>query len=370
MDEPNNTSASVPPQGGTLELRLSDALDAEAWDAFVDAHPDGRFCHLSGFRHVLERAYGYRCAYRSIFVDGRRVGVFPSIVIRRGRGRLISQPFNEYGGPLTDPLTPHQWKELARLLLELAREEKCRSVEIRGGPGCEALVETGYAVKHPLYEFGTLALRPEERLWRDALTNEARKGVNRARKIGQLNEIRTGERAIQGPFYQLYLRSMKRLGVPPHSSAFFELMGSLLGDRLVGSWVIQDGEIAAVLLGVVSSKRIHVFAIASAPERWKDRPNDLAHWELMRWAISSGLEVFDFGSARYPGQVQFKKKWGTEFHEYSYYLVGPPESVAKMKIETVKTSGNMGRIADLWQKVMPLGLTSLFGPSIRKFLTK
>jgi CelD/BcsL family acetyltransferase involved in cellulose biosynthesis len=351
-------------------MNLVDAVDEASWDAFVDAHPEGRFCHLSGFRRVLERAYKYECAYRDILVDGKRIGVFPSIVIRRGRGRLVSQPFNEYGGPLTETLTSSQWKELALQLLELAREVNCRSVEIRGGIGCEPLVETGFAVKHKLHEYGTLALRAEERLWRDALTNEARKGVNRARKIGQVAEIRTGPRAISGPFYHLYLRSMKRLGVPPHSSDFFELMASHLGDRLVSSWVMQEGDVAAVLLGVVSGKRIHVFAIASAPERWKDRPNDLAHWELMRWAISSGLQVFDFGSARYPGQVQFKKKWGTEFHEYSFYLIGPPESVATMRIETVKTSGQMGRIAELWKNTVPLALTAVLGPPIRKFLTK
>lgn len=158
------------------ELTSAEPDNGKSWDAFVDSHPEGRFCHLWGYRRVLERAYNYRCAYRNIRMDGRLVGVFSSIVVRHGRGRLVSQPFNEYGGPLTEPLVASQWKRLASLLLEVAHEEDCQSVEIRGGVGCEPLAETGYAVKHPLHAYGVLPLQDEARLWRNSLTNEARKG--------------------------------------------------------------------------------------------------------------------------------------------------------------------------------------------------
>ncbi len=358
------------PETAPLELSPAGGEDAQAWDDFVDRHSEGHFCHLWGFRRVLEDVYGYRCVYRNILLAGRRVGLFPSIVVKRGHGRLVSQPFNEYGGPLADSLSASQSEQLARSLLTVAREENCRSVEIRGGVGCESLIQTGYAVRHPLHLYGILALDEEERLWRESLSNEARKGVNRARNAGLVAEIRRGVRAVQAPFYSLYLASMKRLGVPPHPERFFVQLGRAFGQRLVAAWVTRQTDVAAVLLAAVCGHRIHVFVTASAPEYWDKRPNDLAHWQMMTWAFAAGLRLFDFGSARYPGQVQFKKKWGTRFYEYSFYLVGPPDSVARLRIETPKTSTTMGVLAKLWRWVVPTPLTPLIGPPIRKYLTK
>lgn len=42
-------------------------------------------------------------------------------------------------------------------------------------------------------------------------------------------------------------------------------------------------------------------------------PNDLAHWELIRWAVFEKRRVFDFGTACYARQLRFKKKWGVSF---------------------------------------------------------
>jgi lipid II:glycine glycyltransferase (peptidoglycan interpeptide bridge formation enzyme) len=101
------------------------------------------------------------------------------------------------------------------------------------------------------------------------------------------------------------------------------------------------------------------------------RPNDLAHWELIQWAISMGLRVFDFGSARYRGQIQFKKKWGVSLHEYCNYTIGPPNSAFRSKIQTMRTnSSRMTAVSRLRGWIVPVGLTRLLGPAIRKYWTK
>ncbi len=101
------------------------------------------------------------------------------------------------------------------------------------------------------------------------------------------------------------------------------------------------------------------------------RPSDLAHWELICWACQQGFQVFDFGSARYAGQIQFKKKWGVALYDYGFYLIAPPEIRPTLKIETVKTSsGSMSVMSDIWRRFMPLPFTRVLGPPIRKFLSK
>ncbi len=365
------SNSNSPGAGSELLLRPATEEDAPAWDGFVERHPHARFAHLWGYRRVLEGAYGYRCAYLSIFAGDRRVGVFPSIVVRRGGARLISQPFIEYGGPLIEGLSTEQQKLLPSMLLRAAREHGCQSIEIRGGIGCEPMLESEYCVKHPLHSYAVLDLAPKEQLWRKALTNEARKGVNRAQKAGLTVDVRRSAAAVGDPFYDLYLISMKRLGVPPHSRQFFTQLAAGIGDHLVAAWVMDKAAPVAMLLGAVAGQRIQIFITASDPQAWASRPNDLAHWELIQWAFSTGLREFDFGSARYEGQIQFKKKWGVSLYEYGYYLIGEPNSAAIRQIHTVQTSSRlMTAMSSLWRTAVPTKVTGLLGPSLRKLLTK
>src|SRR6266536_2034182 len=138
------TSSVITDRARTPDLALERAKpeDAAAWDEFVERHPQGRFCHLWGYRHALEEAYGYRCVYLNILEGAKRVGIFPSIAVRRSAGRLISQPFNEYGGPLSQALSAESQKSLPLLLMRVAQEEDCSSIEIRGGLGCEGMAQT------------------------------------------------------------------------------------------------------------------------------------------------------------------------------------------------------------------------------------
>jgi CelD/BcsL family acetyltransferase involved in cellulose biosynthesis len=358
-------------RAASLIVRRASAEDAEVWDKFVEEHPEGRHCHLWGYRTALEQAYGYRCVYLKFLSEGSLCGVFPSIRHPRGNGWLISQPFNEYGGPLTRNFTADQYRELTDLLMEAAQEEGCRRIEIRGGIGCDEAAQAGRWTRHLLHSYALLNLDEPGQLWRKALTNEARKGVNKARKSGLSAVIRQGPSAVQDPFFDLYLASMKRLGVPPHSNRFFEQLAAGIGKRLVATWVMDTEGPAAILLGATTGRQVQIFVIASDPTAWPKRPSDLAHWELICWARQEGLRVFDLGSARYPGQIQFKKKWGASLHDYGFYLVARPDSSSGLKIQTVRTSSRtMAAMATLWRWLMPLPLTRIVGPPIRKYLTK
>jgi len=60
-----------------------------------------------------------------------------------------------------------------------------------------------------------------------------------------------GARAVDDPFYRLYLVSMKRLGVPPHPSGFFTQLAAGLSDQLVAAWVTCQTQTAVILLAAV-----------------------------------------------------------------------------------------------------------------------
>jgi hypothetical protein len=286
-------------------LTIARASDPRAWDEFVQVHPEARFCHLWHYRDVLENVFRYRCVYLEIRAGASLVGIFPSIAVTHGKPRLISQPFNEYGGPLLLDLTRGQIEQIPALLLAEAERAGCQSIEIRGGPGMPVL-SSPYCTQHVLHQYAELALQEPDWMWRHSLTNEARKGVNKARKANLRVEIRTGDAAVADPFYRLHLISMKRLGVPPHSRNFFTQLARAFGERLLGAWVFQDDQVVAILLALVSGARVQLYITVSTPESWPHRPNDLAHWEMICWAQRTGCACST--SARRATRRRFSSK--------------------------------------------------------------
>ena len=354
-----------------LSVRVAQASDAREWDEYVVAHREGRFCHRWAYREVLERVYGYKGVYLQILADGDLAGVFPTMLCGRGARRLISQPFNEYGGPLTGELTANQYEELGGLLLEVAADHGCESYEIRGGLNIGVEDDTTGWARHKLYQYAVLDMDGFTDPATDAFKRQAKKSTRRAVEAGLEVDILRGQQVVDGPFYDLYLGSMKRLGVPPHPRRFFAELAAGFSDELLGSCARKGDDILAILLGVQSGQRVQIYITASTEQHWKLHPNDLSHAELIRWCFANGVRWFDFGSARYSGQIQFKKKWGAAFHDYCYYLVGDPESKAATEIASVNSSSrSMVAAADLWRRLMPIGLTPVLGTPIRRYLTK
>ena len=360
----------MPRESSTFTFSDADARDAAAWDAFVESHPDVRFSHLWGYRRVLENAYRYRTVYVRLFLDSQWAGVFPAIVAPRRR-RLVSQPFVEYGGPLLAPSYSKALAQLPPMLSQVAAAHGSRTIEVRGGVGLDAMVDSEYCTRHPLHQWAELPLTDPKIMWRSALTHEARKAVNKANAAKLRTEVRRGRSAVSEPFFDLHAESMKRLGVPPHARRFFNELGVGLGDKLVAAWVFRGDEVLSVLLGAISGQRLQIFITGSVSHSWADRPNDLAHWELISWAAKNGLHTFDFGSARYAGQVQFKRKWGVELRPYAYFVIGKPGSREMQTVSTMQTSSRaVTTVSKLWERFMPLGVARVVGPHIRRYLTK
>jgi hypothetical protein len=63
-------------------------------------------------------------------------------------------------------------------------------------------------------------------------------------------------------------------------------------------------------------------------------------------------------SVIYDGQIQFKKKWGVELRDCSYYLIAPPGASATAKVRTVKTSSSYEGQANARCGVAPPPLTA------------
>ena len=345
-----------------------------SWDEYVLAHPEGRFCHLMGYRKVLGETYGYRAVYFAIEKDKRIVGVLPSFLCKSiffGK-KIASQPFSEYGGMLTHDLTQNDYDAVFEALGETMRNKRANLIEIHGGFGIPENVKERYLF--PVFSHHRALLRlgdDVDEIWKRRVNYEVRKAVRKAERSGVTCYERVDRAMITERFYPLFLASMKRLGAPPHPLAYYVKCYEHLKDYLKIFWAEYEGKIVAALLGFAVGKAVHIINIVSDDRYWSKRPNDLCHWSFIKWGCENGYKDFDLGSVRYEGQRRYKEKWGAEFEKYAHYVFAPNLSERKMKSKTFDSSSrSMAFFSSAWQRLVPLKLSGFLGPMVRKHLAR
>ncbi|MGB7295253.1 MAG: GNAT family N-acetyltransferase [Candidatus Aminicenantales bacterium] len=342
---------------------------ADAWDGFVLDHAWGRFIHLSGFKRAVESVYGLKPEYWLHIRNNRIDAVFPSFHHRgllSGK-RLISQPFSEYGGILfAAGIGPGQRTETLdgwKAVIEALREkERFAHLEVRCFPDLQGS-RSEFLQKVRLHEYGILPLHKELDLEKK-VDYSVRKNVRRAQESGLSVQFENDEKTIRDIFYPLHLRSLKRLGSPPHPLAYFlRLRENLSGQLRI--LVARRGEVpVSALLGWTVGATVQITDIVSDERFFLLRANDLLHFEFIRWAAAEDFRWFDFGPVRYPGQKQYKKKWGLEFHEYSHYYF--PARGRKKPLSDQNRWARSG--SAIWRTLVPRCLAARMGKCLRREL--
>jgi CelD/BcsL family acetyltransferase involved in cellulose biosynthesis len=345
--------------------------DGVDWNAFAVAHPEVRFCHLSQYSDVIAGAY----AYRPLNLVARRgraiVAVWPTCVassVLLGR-RIVSQPFSEYGGLLSAGLGDLEVERLIQCLRAAGSRLGATQIELHGSSGLpEGAARVQFTLANP-YGCAVLKLGPDpDRLRVEVFDHQVRKALQKALRAGVTSFEDHSLELMQRNFWPLFLRSMKRLGSPPHPFAYFSGLQRHYPGELKIFWARAGGELVSALLGFAVGKRIQITNIVSDERHWDLRTNDLVHWEFIKWGCERGYEEFDFGSVRYDGQLRFKKKWGAEIREGGYHVaaVEPGRPVHALS----SSSKSLGAAAAIWSRCVPLRLTALVGPLIRKHLIR
>jgi hypothetical protein len=83
-------------------MRVSslDPGEERAWDEFANAAPGATFFHLSGWRKVIEGAFGHKTHYLAARRNGRIEGILPLTQVKSilFGNKLISNAFCVQGG--------------------------------------------------------------------------------------------------------------------------------------------------------------------------------------------------------------------------------------------------------------------------------
>jgi len=318
------------------EVRTLDPTRHSDWDKFVQAHPFGWICHLSAWKNIVEQSFDHIRGKYLVLVNDQTGAIEAGLPIFHVKSwitgkRLVSVPF----ASLCDPLatTKEQMHMLLAEALNEMKKAKADHIEIRTLHNFEVLrngkmQETGHFFHHYL----PLADTPEK-LMKKFHRTCVRQRITRALK-SELG-VRIGDKeADMRAFYQLYMTTRKRLGLPTQPYRFFHnLHKTLLEQGQVELLLAQtENQTIAGLILLKFKNRVSAEFLASDDTFKSVSPNHYLFWQAIQRSYNEGYASFDFGRTATTNEplLDFKRRWGTQVVTLKHFYFPAGNSASQM----------------------------------------
>jgi len=342
-----------------VKIEALRVADEPLWDAFVHGHPAASIYHLAGWRHLVAEVFGH--ASHPLLARDERGAVTGVLPLVRIRSRLfgdymVSLPYFTYGGPLGVDAAVEL--ELMHAAGALAAELGVGHVEFRGS----AVREPAWPVRTDKVTLQRPLAADEEGLWK-SLSKERRRQLKKAQD-GK-SEAHVGGAELLDDFYPVFARNMRDLGTPVYARGFFAAMLARFPEATRIISVRREGVPAGAAFLIGFRDRLEVPWVSTLREMNPYFVNTLLYWEQLRFAVSAGYRVFDFGrSSVDSGTYGFKRQWGAEPVPLCWqYWLAPGRGLPGL----TPTSPKFRLAVRAWQR-LPLALANRLGPHLVKNL--
>ena len=334
----------------------------DAWDAYVQAHPQGSFCHRAGWKFAVEQGAGHACPYLFAEQDGAIVGVLP-LTLRKswlfGKA-LVSSMFAVYGGALyrsdevKDRLYAEAWKIADRAGVGIF-ENRTVNADHDGVPGWHSLAgrSATFIRDIPAQDDDAVLL---------AIPRKQRAVVRKSLTTGLVCNGQADIKAV----YRLYAESVRNLGTPVFPFKLFEAFAHEFPENHLTQLITSpDGDAVASLFSFHDGHTVLPYYAGGTPAARQYGAHDFMYYQLMCHARERGISRFDFGRSKVDsGPYAFKKNWGFEPTPLAYECrLAPGMEVPDLSPQ----SGKYALMVKVWKK-LPLGLASMMGPLLARHL--
>jgi hypothetical protein len=282
----------------------------------VEKHPFGLICHLPEWKEVLEQSFPHMKGHYIALVNDQdnsiraALPVFEVKSILTGN-RLVSIPFATNCDPLIS--SDEDMRILLDAAIKLSEKLKCSLIELRALASTPLINDAriGSVVNNKSHQL-MLAAGPDEII--KTFNNQVKRKLKICLKTDLECKIADKETDIR-EFYNLYVKTRKRLGLPPQPHLFFKLLWQKLSiSGYISLLLVRDkGQLVAGLIMFKFKNRCSWDYLASDSKFNHLHINYLVLWEAIKLACSEGYEIFDFGRTgiNNKGLMNFKRQWGT-----------------------------------------------------------
>lgn len=329
------------------------------WNEFVKTN-GGTIFHLIEWKDILEEAFGYRGLYHLV-LDGREeiVGIMPLVA---GRDLLLrkvgaSLPFVNYIDICCS--SEDVFSYIIDQVEKLPARYGLKHIEIRLKE--QAVNKQGLSLNDTNYTLILPLDGDEEKV----LSYSTSSNRNHTRKSYKNNYFTSCFGINKLPeFYEIYCRTMKRLGSPAPDYKFFKLITDKLGEYTT-LLTVSDNETGRVIGGMFLfsfGDTLYYPWGGSLAEYNKKYVNNFMYWEAAKCGISKGYKYLDLGRSPFEsGTYKFKLQWGAVPFQLRYYRFG--SGAEGTEIDRDK----LGLFVSLW-KVMPGFITDFAGKILIKYV--
>jgi hypothetical protein len=304
---PTTAVAPGPRQRLSLE-RIS--YGAATWDATLARYPDAEVYHSSAWLAYLWESKRAQPVVAEVRDGGRVVGHFVGAIVGRMGLRILGSPLRGWGtgymGFLLDPGVDRR-AAVDALPRFAFRNLGCIHLEIADrGLTAEAMQGSGFTVERGMTYVADLTGSTDAVLGR--MRSTTRNYVRQGQRKGLTTEVATDE-AFVPEFYEQLTEVFLRQGLAPtYGIERAERMvrhvapsGQLLRLRVRA----PDGRSLATGLFVGRGRIVVLWGAAFVRALGEYHPNELLHWEAMRYWQARGAQIYDMG-----GGGDYKAKYG------------------------------------------------------------
>ena len=342
------------------QISVLKSSDYAGWDAFVNGHGQGTFCHLSGWKTAIEQGAGQHCPYLIAKQDGVVVGILPLTIKKHfifGKA-LISNMFCVYGGALgvdgdiVNDLYEHAWR--------FALDHRLPVFEVRAEVPEHTGSDDWITASGSATFKKQLASNDDEQLL--AVPRKQRAVIRKSLK----NQLVTNWTGDLNLFYDLYARSVLALGTPVFPKKLFAALIAVFGDAVqIQLTSCPDGRPAASLMSFYFNQTVMPYYAGGSVLVRPLAAHDFMYYNLMLHARERGCSTFDFGRSKIDsGPFRFKKNWGFEPLPLRYCSRLAPGA---KQPNLSQNAGPFATMSKVWKK-LPLGVSKILGPPLARHL--
>ncbi len=349
-------------------MKVAESINSEKYISFLQTNKKGHFMQSPEWAAVKSN---WKNEIITVEDDNGNIKGSMSILIRKIPVFNYTMMYCPRG-PVCDP---HDRETLA-LLLEQAKKlaKKYKSYALKLDPDIEVedtefediMKGLGFKVAprsknfegiQPRFVFRLDVLNKTEdemmqvfhQKWRYNIRLSAKKGV----------EVKIGTREDIGDFHRIMQETGARDKFVIRTKEYFEKMFDCLGPDHIRLYVAYyEGKIVAGTLAVLYGNKCWYLYGASSNESRNVMPNYLLQWEMIKWSLEAGCDIYDFRgvsgdldeSNPLYGLYKFKKGFNGKFTEF----VGEMDYIFKPFIHFAVEKGEK-TFRELRRKIMTRG---------------
>jgi len=303
-----------------------------------------------------------------VFGDNRAPVCKVSLCVVKGifGTRLISLPFSDYGGPLSDNTNLFEiGLTLSKAVDFLAVEHSARYVLFKSASLglAQVLLSKGFNTIRNLGTYVVDLNRPFSEI-ESGFAKDVRRRMRKGEQDGLEILDQQDDDSIE-EFYSIYLRDMKRHGSPPHNRRYFKRIWKTFGQsgelRLVGC-NYQGNTIGFALHLLYKHTALFYMGVWPGNARRMGVPAFLIANSIKSFS-EGGYRIYDFGRTVYPSsEAAFKQSFGGNYRsQNSLVRIYNGDEFLEQSNWKYRTLSNVLRVT-------PLALLGKIGPMLKQQL--